>query len=161
MNRTRRSARAYAVLRASASWGCRLHRWCALLSVFVVVPPLLRERRVWRAFFLWLATEAAAGTLFPCRFQTKNRLSLLPRNDEGNESCSLRSIRFNPFFILISRMYEPARAAVAVPGKRARHRHQQFLETRMERIERMRKRIVTGLGDGAARLASVASLGGN
>ena len=33
---------------------------------------------------------------------------------------------FHPFFIRIQRMLEPARVAVAVLGKRARHKHRQF-----------------------------------
>ena len=41
-------------------------------------------------------------------------------------AVSVRSV-FNSFVIRISKMYEPTRAAVAVLGKRARHRHETIL----------------------------------
>ena len=53
----------------------------------------------------------------PLPFPVKVRVSLLPRDDEGTVAfCLLRSIR-SIRAIRIFHLSEPARAAVAVPGK--------------------------------------------
>jgi hypothetical protein len=69
----------------------------------------------------------------------------------------IRSIRL----IRIPNLLEPARAAVAVLRRGEGSKATTALEIRMERIERMRKRIASVRGDGFVRVESGVSLVGN
>ena len=88
--------------RASRGQGCRRFRWCPSASVCVVVPQL------------------PLPLLLPCGPARATRIGYLcsramMRGMRFVVSVQSVSIRF---FIRISKMFEPARAAVAVLGKR-------------------------------------------
>jgi hypothetical protein len=103
--------------------------------------------------------KSLQGSL-PLLLPINNRLSLLPRGDAGNESRSLRSIRSHPFDPYL-RDVRASPSGCCRFGQARMTQASTILEIRIERIERMKKRIVAGLGDGAARMGSGIFLVGN
>jgi hypothetical protein len=93
----------------------------------------------WRAVFLWLATEVTEA-LYTLPLSINNRLSLLPRSDAGNEFCRLRLIRSHPFDPYL-RDVRASPSGCCRFGQARLTQASTTLEIRIERIERMRKRI--------------------
>jgi hypothetical protein len=105
-----------------------------------------------RNFFGWQAKSLKRSTTLP--FPVKHRLSLFPRNEAGTRlvvSVPSVSIRF---FIRISKSLSRPERRLSFRPRGEHHKPLTALEIRIERIERMRKRIAFVIGWGAVLMES-------